>query len=61
MGIRKFWSVALPFGKVAYAVNFVPPTNTVNKITWSRYVTLDLFISSAVLPGGASEALMLHP
>jgi len=38
-----------------------PPASMVNEITWSRYVTLDSLISSPVLAGGASEALMLPP
>ena len=38
-----------------------PPASTVNKITWSRYVTLDSLISLPALAGGASEALMLPP
>jgi len=28
MGMRKFWSVALPFGKVAYVVYFLTITYT---------------------------------
>ena len=35
------------------------PASTVNKITWSRYVTLDSLISSPLLAWEASEALML--
>jgi hypothetical protein len=38
-----------------------PPVSTVNKITWSRYVTLDSLISLPALAEGASEALMLPP
>ena len=38
-----------------------PPASTVNKTTWSRYVTLDSLISLPALAGGASEALMLPP
>ena len=37
------------------------PASTVNKITWSRYVTLDSPISSPVLAGGASNPFMLPP
>src|ERR1700723_3664542 len=36
-----------------------PPASIVNKITWSRYVTLDSLIFYSVLAG--SEALMLPP
>ena len=38
-----------------------PPASTVNKITWSRYVTLDSLISLPALAGRASQALMLPP
>ena len=38
-----------------------PPASTVNKITWSCYITLDSLISLPVLVGGVSEALMLPP
>ena len=38
-----------------------PPASTVNKITWSRYVTLDSLISSPLLAGGATDPFMLPP
>jgi hypothetical protein len=38
-----------------------PPASMVHKITRSRYVTLHSLISSPVLAGGASEALLLPP
>ena len=38
-----------------------PLASTVNKTTWSCYLTLDSLISSPVLAGRASKALMLPP